>query len=529
MPLLSLKLKYRIENDAAGSQPAVLFVDKISGLNTHAPDKGKPGLVEILQDQMGRTLYIVSRLDKGTSGALVFAMTPEFAQKLTKKFENHDIKKKYIFLTDKAHKHKEFEHRSLIFKDGNLPSSDPKNSKPNSLTEFKYIKDIGHFHLWEATPKSGKPHQIRLHAQDCGIPVIGDVDHGGRAFYRLCLHAQELEFEIDGKIFKHHSSNPVWTSPLPEDYLKLFECISRRNNLLEVPQDKSECIRWVHQEIEDYRVDQFGEQLWVYWYKNTDPTAEDLKRFEVLSKTLQRPGWIREMINRGAKGENSKIWPISANPAQKRWIAQENGVHYELRSDQGMSPGLFLDQRENRAWVRANSKGKKILNLFCYTGGFTVNAALGGASETCSIDASKNYLEWTQENMIRNGIDTKTGTHQFWEADCIFFLKGCIKKGRKFDLIICDPPSIGRSKEGIFQIHKNLPELLEGCLKCLEPGGQILLSTNYEGWTLEDLQKQTLIYRNIYGIEILPAPPASLDFELPSEEALMKSLIVKRR
>ncbi len=520
MSIRNLKLKYRL------SKP-YLFVDKAAGLNTHAPDSGKPGLVEMLQSELGQTLHVVSRLDKGTSGALVFALNIEAAQKLTTQFEKHEIKKKYLFLTHQTHKLTEITHHSLIYKDGNLPASDPKNTKPNSSTKFKFLKTIGDFYLWEATPETGKNHQIRLHAQDCGIPVLGDSDHGGKVFYRLCLHAQEIEFQIDGLKHQHKAAPPVWINAFAEDYLELFECLAKRTSLLEIPKTPNECLRWVHRELENFRIDQFGDHFWVYWYKKEDPTELDLKKFEVLGKTLNSSGWIREMINRGAKGDSSRIWPIGT--PSNRWVAQENEIQYEFRSDQGMSPGLFLDQRENRQWVKNNSKDKKVLNLFCYTGGFTVNASLGGALETCSIDVSKTYLDWTQINMIQNGLDVKSGAHQFWEADCLFFLKSCIKKGRKFDLIVCDPPSIGRSKEGTFQIHKNLPELLESCLKCLENEGKILLSTNYEGWTLEDLQKQVFAYRNIYPIEILPTPIPTFDFELPSEAPLMKSLIVKRR
>jgi 23S rRNA (cytosine1962-C5)-methyltransferase len=516
----SLKLKYRISGP-------FLFVDKISGITTSANDAGKPGLIEMLQSELGQILHVANRLEKGTSGALAFASSLEAAQKLSKKFELNEVKKKYLFLTDKAQKLTSIEHSSLISKDGNRPTSNKLSNKPNSTTHFKFLKEIGSYLLWEATPLTGKPNQIRLHAQDCGIPVLGDLDHGGKQFYRICLHSQEIQFEIDGQVHHHLAANPAWLNPLTEDSLQLFECLMKRSSLLEIPSDKSECIRWVHRELEDYRIDQFGDHIWVYWYKDTEPIPADFQRFELFCKTLNRSGWIREMINRGAKGENSKIWPLGK--PQARWKAVENKIQYEFRSDQGMSPGLFLDQRENRQWVKNNSKDKKVLNLFCYTGGFTVNAALGGASETCSIDASKNYLDWTQVNLLENGIDLNSGAHQFWEADCIFFLKSCVKKGRKFDLIICDPPSIGRSKEGTFQIHKNLPELLEFSLKCLEPEGKILLSTNYESWTLEDLQKQVFTYRNIYSLDILPAPHASFDFELPSEAPLMKSLIAKRR
>ncbi len=520
MPQSHLKLKYKTIGP-------FLFVDKISGINTHAPDTGKPGLVEMLQEELKQTLFVASRLDKGTSGALAFALNVEAAQKLTKKFENHEVRKKYIFLTHKEHKLTTLEHHSLIYKDGNLPMSDRKSSNPNSTTLFNFLKEVGPYFLWEAQPRTGKPHQIRLHAEDCGIPVLGDSEHGGKPFYRLCLHSQELQFELDGNNYLHTSPQPVWIHALPEKDLQLFECLYKRQCLLEIPHIKSDCLRWVHRELEDYRIDQFGEQFWVYWYKKDNPTEEDLKLFESLSHTLDCNGWVREMINRGIHGEKSRIWPIGK--PETRWTASENGIHYQFRSDQGMSPGLFLDQRENRKWVLNHSKKQKVLNLFCYTGGFTVNAAIGNAAEACSVDVSQNYLEWTQENMLLNHIDLKNGLHQFWEADSLFFLRSCIKKGRKFDVIICDPPSMGRSKEGVFQIHRNLPELLEGCLKCLEPEGQILLSSNYEAWTLEDLQKHVFAYRNIYPIEILPTPPASYDFELPSEPPLMKSLIIKRR
>ena len=155
-------------------------------------------------------------------------------------------------------------------------------------------------------------------------------------------------------------------------------------------------------------------------------------------------------------------------------------------------------------------------------------ASKGNAGHVTSVDTSQQYLLWAKQNFKLNGYDPEGSNFEFWEADCLFFLKSCIKKGRKFNLIICDPPSVGRSKEGTFQVHKNLSELLELCLKCLEPAGQIMLSTNYEAWSLQDLQKQVFTYRSIYGVEILPTPLPSLDFELPDETPLMKSLIVQR-
>ncbi len=504
-----------------------VFIDKIAGLNTHAPDPLKPGVVELLQSQLKQKLFVVSRLDKGTSGALILATTSESAHGLTQLFESRQVKKKYLFLTDHSPEKHVFEQKSYIFKDGSNFVSDRTHSQPNSHTQFQFLKTLGNYSLWEARPLTGKPHQIRLHAKAAGIPVLGDLEHGGKNFYRMCLHATEVDFVYNGENFHFKSHDPVWMTESSEEDLKLWESLRRRELLFDDPLSANICLRWSHQEIPEYRVDQFGSHLWVYWYKKDPPQAADWKRFERLKTQLGKDIWIRQMVNRGAKGEKSQLWSIGAPHDQ--WKAEENGVQYELRAQQGLSPGLFLDQRLNRIFIKSHSHEKKVLNLFCYTGGFSINAALGGALETCSVDVSATYLGWTKENFRLNGLSPEDPQYQFWEADSQFFLKACFKRGRKFDLIICDPPSVGRTKEGTFQIQKHLSPLVEACLQVLNPKGEILLSTNYERWGLEDLKEQVLPLCSRADVEVLPSFQAGLDFELPGEAPLMKSLLLKRR
>ena len=162
------------------------------------------------------------------------------------------------------------------------------------------------------------------------------------------------------------------------------------------------------------------------------------------------------------------------------WTAKEEGLQYYFRRRQGLSPGLFLDQRANRRWLRDQSANRSVLNLFSYTGGFSLNAALGGAHQTVSVDLSRSFLDWSRANFTLNGIDTEN--HEFWPADARYFLRGCAKRGRRFDLIICDPPSFGRSSNGVFRIEKDLPLLLRGIDSALEQNGLVFLSNNYEGW-----------------------------------------------
>lgn len=517
----ALKLRARVEGD-------LVFCEKITGMNTHASDAGKVGLVELLQEELGENLHVVHRLDQGTSGAILFARTREAAAELGRLFETREVKKRYLFLTARKQDTTEFAAASFIEKKGNAFVSDPRSKTPNAVTRFHKIKRLRLGDLWEAFPETGKPHQIRLHAADSGIPILGDNEHGGAAFGRLCLHAKALEFPWQGQPCSFEAATPVWSQDLEERHVMILDAAQARSSLFDLSAAGDESLRLVHEESPLCHVDQYGPQVVVSWYAEEDPNAGDLKMFEILSSTLRKPVFIRKMQDKGRDPNAKTTWKIGA--VQDHWSASENGVAFRLRLDAGQSPGLFLDQRENRLWVRRHSRDLKVLNLFSYTGAFSVNAALGGAEEVCTVDVSAKFNEWTAENFRLNGLDPKDSLRfEFWAQDCLLFLKGAMKRKRKWDLIICDPPSFGRSKEGVFQIHKHLPELLEMCLECLPKGGRLLLSTNYEQWDMTDLHRVVQSFRLIHGIDIESTPRQGLDFERPDRPPLMKSLFVVKK
>ncbi len=201
------------------------------------------------------------------------------------------------------------------------------------------------------------------------------------------------------------------------------------------------------------------------------------------------------MINRGADANTQRVWRSEACP--DRWVATENGMLFEFRLDEGTSPGLFLDQRDRRLDVRATTAKMRVLNRFAYTGGFSVAAALGGASEVVTVDISKKYIAWTQENFKLNGLQVlekptndEPRPYEFWSVESEKFLEGAIRRGRKFDLVICDPPSFSRSSKGVFRVEKDYPKLLGMCVSVLAPRGRLIFSTNYQGWTQSDFQKR---------------------------------------
>jgi len=529
-----------------------IFTQKPAGYNTHSPDIGKKGFVEVLSEIMHQDLLVVHRLDKETSGAMLFAKNKTAAADLASLFEKHLIQKKYLFLTDRKINHTRFEHESFIEKDkGQFVNVTGR--PPNSKTAFTKLKTLGKYDLWMAEPTTGKPHQIRLHAEESGIAILGCKEHGGSAFYRLCLHADTLAFDYKGRQYHFQAEAPVWITELEnnidseEEELMILEAFQKRQWLLDVMSKPTECFRLSHQDIDSYRVDMFGEYLWFYWYKDSDPTEKDLQRFERVTQRFQKKYYVRKMLNRGEDPNAQLLWPAKE---PYRWMATENGVKYECRNDTGLSPGLFLDQRENRRWVREHSKDKCVLNLFSYTGGFSVNAALGGAKEVVTVDVSNNFLEWSKKNFEVNDLelpkpeesgqrpkmdfksmmsdDKPKPIYEFWLQDSIIFLKGTARRKRKFDLIICDPPSFGRSKNGTFSISKNYEELLVNCLYCLGKGGLLLFCTNYEKWTQADLVKNIQKLKSQFYFTVLSSPGFCLDFELPDEDPLMKSVIIRK-
>ena len=170
-------------------------------------------------------------------------------------------------------------------------------------------------------------------------------------------------------------------------------------------------------------------------------------------------------------------------------IVQEQGQLFRVDLTSYLDTGLFFDHRPLRATVRDTSSKKRILNLFCYTGSFSVYAAQGNAVFVESVDLSNTYLAWAKENMKLNGFTDKK-KYVFTRADCQVFLqeKAVAAKGGKlaaeelYDLIILDPPTFSNSKatSDVLDINRDWPPLVKDCLNILAPGGKLYFSTNSE-------------------------------------------------
>ena len=162
---------------------------------------------------------------------------------------------------------------------------------------------------------------------------------------------------------------------------------------------------------------------------------------------------------------------------KNEFVVEENGLKFIINLSDYLDTGLFLDHRTTRQMIREESKGKKVLNLFAYTGSFSVNAAAGGASEVFSVDLSNTYLDWARKNFQLNGFK-ESKKYQFIQADVLAYLKR--KETSAFDLIILDPPTFSNSKrmDDFLDIQRDHPLLINQCLDMLKENGAVYFSTN---------------------------------------------------
>lgn len=155
---------------------------------------------------------------------------------------------------------------------------------------------------------------------------------------------------------------------------------------------------------------------------------------------------------------------------------RENGLSFEIDFSAGYSPGIFLDQRDNRRLVRERtSRGDRVLNCFSYTCAFSVAAAAAGGIST-SLDLSANYLDWGKRNFALNGMDASS--HYFCRGDSLEWMRRFAKQGRQFQGVILDPPTFSRGPSGVFRAQKDFTHLVFAANAILAPNGWMLCSSN---------------------------------------------------
>ena len=221
-------------------------------------------------------------------------------------------------------------------------------------------------------------------------------------------------------------------------------------------------------------VDLYGDYAVFSWYNSyvyqIRQTISEAFR-QVFPEVLGAYGKIR------FKGLDYESAHVYGQEAPDFFTVLENGVLYQVFMNDGLMTGIFLDQHEVRgSLVDGLAMGKSLLNMFSYTAAFSVAAAMGGASQTTSVDLAKRSRELSQAHFQANGISTDD--HRFIVMDVFEYFKYAKRKGLTYDVIVLDPPSFARNKKQTFSVAKDYHKLISQSLEILNPGGIIIASTN---------------------------------------------------
>ena len=440
----------------------LLVVNKPSGINTHKPDPYAPaGLHEWLKKREPRwtQLSILHRLDKDTSGVLVFGKTKIANQSLTEQFTAHKVEKSYLLLSASRPTRMKFCAKS-----------------PNAWTDFEFLQPHGEFFLIKAHPFTGKTHQIRRHALENGFPVAGDVEYEGAPASRLMLHAHRLAFihPATGVRVNFEASVPRAF----DDPRGLVAATEFREPLFDADTTAYRLINGEADGFDEVIVDSYDNVLLVQW--QTEKAAEQAQDlFEQLRSVCDPRAIFHQLVTRQHREAPECAWrdPARFKDGQQRSPIRENGVNYLVGFGEGLATGIFLDQRENRRrLLTMDLRGKSVLNCFAYTCAFSVAAAKAGASVT-SVDLSKNYLDWGRENFQANNLDPER--HDFIFGDVFQWLKRFATRGQSWDIVLLDPPTFSTTKKGrVFRAERDYLDLEKLAMPLVKPGGTLFCSTN---------------------------------------------------
>jgi 23S rRNA (cytosine1962-C5)-methyltransferase len=267
---------------------------------------------------------------------------------------------------------------------------------------------------------------------------------------------------------------------------KVFRHLSRHAKRLKVS-----CYRLYDHDLPEFPfcIEVYEDKLYVAEYKRRHSMTEEKhdvwmeKSIEAVVEVLsvKKENIFLKLRQRkpGRLGQYQKV-----NEVQHEFIVTENGLKFIVNLSDYLDTGLFLDHRITRQMIKEQSVGKRILNLFAYTGSFSMYAAAGGAEEVVSVDLSKTYLEWAEKNMRMNGF-TDQDKYKFIHADVKQYLR-TIPQGH-FDIIIMDPPTFSNSKrmEDFLDIQRDHASLINECLQGMKKVGTLFFSTNFHKFFFE--------------------------------------------
>jgi 23S rRNA (cytosine1962-C5)-methyltransferase len=265
--------------------------------------------------------------------------------------------------------------------------------------------------------------------------------------------------------------------------------------LAQLELDGTDAYRLVNAEGDGFpglTVDRYGDYLMLQCFSRAWDSRIDLLA-NSLEKLLKprgiylkyRPQQTRSLESKGGMPQNTLL---RGQPVGGKLTVQENNLTFLVDLGQGLHTGLFMDQRDNRRDLMQRCQGRRVLNLFAFTGAFSVAAAAAGAAEVVSVDASGAYLAWAAENLSANRINPKR--HRFLTGDCFKVLEELAAAGERFDLVLMDPPSFSTTRKSRFTTRGGTSDLVAMALPLLSEQGLLVTSSNHQKVDIADYLKE---------------------------------------
>lgn len=539
-----------------------LAVEKPAGLDVGGQED-QHGVVEILAGMRGKReeFFVVNRLSRYESGVLLLARTKEAADFVRAALKAGRVDQEYVAVVIGKMK-----DRRMVFGPGGAqrdssklaavprrgertPRRGPQRgatrpvAREGSPTTTLSLLELGERRsIVSARTTAPNTHVLRAQLRSVRLRLVGDNVHDPSPKRQLnestCLHLSRLTF--------HHPrlrTRVGVTSPAPSFRAAIeggfdVERVLRAALALRLPLllDKStDSLRLITGAVEGLRginAEKFADVVILYvldekaddralhlriarWYAN----ALEIKSVYVKPFVKDRVGADETVANRLKSGK-----PLLGDAAPEQIEIRERNLRYWIHPYDGYSVGLFLDHRDNRARIHDSAAGSEVLNLFAYTCGFSLAAAVGGAVRTTSVDVSSKNLEWGRANFTLNHLNTEA--HEFIRADAMEFLRRAKRQEKSYDLIVIDPPSFayGRGSKKDFSIVQDLPDLIAAAAEVLRAGGGMMVSTNYRKMSLRELKE--LIRRGLGKRgKVVDAPRLPVDFAIDRDHA--KTLFVQ--
>ena len=454
-----------------------LVVNKPSSISTHRSHAGDLGLAEWLMLHHNIDVHVCSRLDKETSGVLVFALTPEASSEAQIVHEENQALKTYFFIA------KPCDRKTWV-------CSEPLDKKP-CKTVFTQVEQGACYALYRAEIHRGRTHQIRRHARLSAIPILGDNIYGGDSFVRLCLHCESV----------HWPDIAAWQAPLPDWFAMVLKKDSLQVRVLALVGNRypfltsiTNSCRLIHRgeiKLSDVVIDKYGDYLCITGFdgKSAQETFQQLGQIpQALSWACGCRGGVVKTNRRDP--HKRKLFADMmhwGDTAPEHFFVMEHGLQFGVKLNINQHIGLFLDQRDSRQRIAAISQGARIANLFAFTCSFSLYAMACGAREVFSIDLAGGCLQQGREDLQLNGL-AELGVSRFIKEDVRKWLGRQIRKKKKkpdefeaFDIVVCDPPvfaSAGKGKR--FHVEKEWQQLALDVAEILTDSGVALFANNHQ-------------------------------------------------